>query len=106
MGRQRPNAQLVRTECSACTRGAHHSSAVVAIADTGGDEARVEGDVVVDLTELDDDPRDGDRGVRIDGALVRGETAAPDPEMLRSLLRGLQEMDVDAPVQRHEHVMT
>lgn len=61
---------------------------------------------MVDLTELDDDPHDGGRRVQVDGALVRGETADPDPETLRSLLRGLQEMDVDAPVQRHDHAMT
>ena len=61
---------------------------------------------MVDLTELEDGQAAAKRRVQVDGALVRGETEAPDPEMLRALLRGLQQLDVDAPVQRHARAMT
>lgn len=98
----------MRVDRTGRTHGAQGCSAAVVAADTGMQwECVVEGAAVVDLTELEDDPdgREG-RRVQVDGALVRGRTANPDPEMLRSLLRGLQDLDLDAPVQRHDPAMT
>lgn len=38
--------------------------------------------------------------MQVDGALVRGKTEVPDPDLLRALLRGLRQLDVDARAQR------
>lgn len=51
---------------------------------------------MVDLTGLEDEQPGAQRRVQVDGALVRGETGAPEPAMLRALLHGLQHLDVDA----------
>lgn len=61
---------------------------------------------MVDLTELGDGHAAAQRRVQVDGALVRGETEVPDPDVLRALVRGLQQLDVDAPPQRQARAVT